>query len=169
MPELHESSSDSEEPREGRAVMVEFTKLKLMLMKSEPDVHFIRCCKEGMVLVDSVDDTLGARVSKNSLLKPEFPTALQWRFELKGVENPDVLLSFEIQRDRVHRKLKMCQTGYCGRLQCEPAKANAKAKVEIGINVMVNLMTMSLLMVLPKIPSLNGDQSEGDSKMCAIT
>jgi hypothetical protein len=75
MPELHESSSDGKEPREGRAVMVEFTKLKLMLMKSEPDVHFIRRCKVGMVLVDSVDDTLGACVSKNSLLKPEFPTA----------------------------------------------------------------------------------------------
>jgi hypothetical protein len=88
MPELHESSSDGEEPREGRAVMVEFTKLKLMLMKSEPDVHFVRRCKKGMVLVDSVDDTLGG-VSKNSFLKPKFPTALQQRFVLKGVENPE--------------------------------------------------------------------------------
>jgi len=103
--------------------MVEFTRLKLMLMKREPDVF--RRCKEGMVLVDSFDDTLGG-VSKNSLLKPEFPTALQQRFKLTGVENPDVLWSFAIQRDRVHRKLKMCQTGYCGRLKCEPAKDNAE-------------------------------------------
>ena len=88
MPELHESSSDGEEPREDRAVMVELTKLKRMLMKSEPDVHFVRRCKKGMVLVDSVDDTLGG-VSKNSFLKPKFPTALQQRFELKGVENPE--------------------------------------------------------------------------------
>ena len=47
MPELHENSYDGEEPREGSAVMVEFTKLKLMLMKSEPDVHFVRRCKKG--------------------------------------------------------------------------------------------------------------------------
>ena len=47
MPELHENSYDGEEPREGSAVMVEFTRLKLMLMKREPDVF--RRCKEGMV------------------------------------------------------------------------------------------------------------------------
>ena len=38
-------------PREGTSVLVEFTKLKLMLMKSEPDdiVQFDQRCKEGMV------------------------------------------------------------------------------------------------------------------------
>ena len=46
-------------------------------------------------------------------------------------------------------------------------KANAKSKVEMAIKVMVSLMTKLLLMVLPKIPSLNGDQSKGDSIMCA--
>ena len=49
------------------------------------------------------------------------------------------------------------------------AKANAKSEVEnlMAIKVVVNLMTMSLLMMLPKIPSLNGDQSKSDSIMCA--
>ena len=42
-----------------------------------------------------------------------------------------------------------------------------KSKVEMAIKVMVSLMTKLLLMVLPKIPSLNGDQSKGDSIMCA--
>ena len=47
------------------------------------------------------------------------------------------------------------------------SKANAKSEVEMVIKVMVSTMTMLLLMVLPKIPSLNGDQSKGDSIMCA--
>ena len=46
-------------------------------------------------------------------------------------------------------------------------ESNVKAKVEMAMKVMVNLMTMSLLMLLPKIPSLNGDQSKSDSNMCA--
>ena len=37
----------------------------------------------------------------------------------------------------------------------------------MAIKVMVSLMTKLLLMVLPKIPSLNGDQSKGDFIMCA--
>ena len=103
-------------PREARAVLVkEFTRLKLLLMKSEPNVYFIRRRDEVMVLVNFVDDTLGG-VSKNSSLKPEFLTELRKTFEFEVVEDPDVFLSFEIKRERSIRKLKIHQTGYCGRL-----------------------------------------------------
>ena len=41
-----------------RAVLVkEFTKLKLLLMKSEPNVYFVRRGEEVMMLVNFVDDT----------------------------------------------------------------------------------------------------------------
>jgi histone deacetylase 1/2 len=103
-------------PREARAVLVrEFTRLKLMLMNSEPNVYFIRRCEEVMILVNFVDDTLGG-VTKNSSLKPEFLTELRKTFEFEVVEDPDVFLSFEIARQRTQRKLKIHQTGYCGRL-----------------------------------------------------
>ena len=103
-------------PREARAVLVkEFTKLGLILMKSEPNVYFIRRGEEVMILVNFVDDTLGG-VTKSSSLKPEFLTELRKSFEFEVVEDPDVFLSFEIQRERKHRKLKIHQTGYCGRL-----------------------------------------------------
>ena len=93
----------------------EFTRLKLKLMKSEPNVYFIRRGEEVMVLVNFVDDTLGG-VTKNSSLKHEFLTELRKTFEFEVVEDPDVFLSFEIQRERAIRKLKIHQTGYCGRL-----------------------------------------------------
>jgi hypothetical protein len=103
-------------PREARAVLVrEFTRLKLQLMKSEPNVYFIRRGEEVMILVNFVDDTLGG-VSKNSSLKPEFLNELRKKFEFEVVEDPDVFLSFEIQRQRLLRKLKVHQTGFCGRL-----------------------------------------------------
>ena len=98
-------------------MLVEFTKLKLMLMKSEPDVQFDQRCKEGMVLVDFVDCTLKG-VSKDNSLKPIVLMINEPRKVLKfeGVEISDVLLSFKIQRDRIHRKLKIRQTVYCCRL-----------------------------------------------------
>ena len=68
-----------------------------------------------MVLVNFVDDTLGG-VTKGSSLKPEFLTELRKKFEFEVVEDPDVFLSFEIARQRKLRKLKIHQTGFCGRL-----------------------------------------------------
>ena len=103
-------------PREARAVLVkEFTRLKLLLLKSEPNVYFIRRGEEVMVLVNFVDDTLGG-VTKGSSLKSEFLTELRKKFEFEVIDNPDVFLSFEIQRERARRKLKIHQTGFCGRL-----------------------------------------------------
>jgi hypothetical protein len=62
-----------------------------------------------------VDDTLGG-VTKGSSLKADFLNELRKKFEFEVVDDPDVFLSFEIQRDRKNRKLKIHQTGYCGRL-----------------------------------------------------
>ena len=57
-------------PREARAVLVkEFTRLKLKLMKSEPNVYFIRRGEEVMVLVNFFDNTLVAWCHKEQILE----------------------------------------------------------------------------------------------------
>ena len=67
----------------------------------------INVVKKGWyVLVDFVDCTLKG-VSKDNSLKPRVLMINELRKVLKfeGVEISDVLLSFKIQRDRIHRKL----------------------------------------------------------------